>query len=330
MGVSSSLQFEVVANWEKLPQGIRHGDVSGVAVDSADRVYLLTRFDARVIVYNANGDFIDAWGEEAFKRPHGITLAPDNTVYIADDAGHIIHRFSSSGELIGRIGTGIPAETGFDTSLPNLYARTGTIRGGGPFNMPTKVAVAPSGDVFVSDGYGNCKVHRFSPDGRLLASWGEPGSGPGQFRCPHGVSIHPDGRVIVSDRENDRLQLFTLDGVFLEAWDQVQRPCDVAFDGDGFIYVAELSRDPKERSWMHGVPDAELPGRVTVLDPNGRIMTRWGGGPPCAAGNFSAPHSVAVDSHGDLYVGEVSFTRTRAGLGSSPEDCHSVQKFIRR
>ena len=102
------------------------------------------------------------------------------------------------------------------------------------------MALAADGSLYISDGYGNARVHKFSSDGRHLFSWGEPGAGPGQFHLPHGIAVGPDGTVVVADRENSRLQFFSPDGRFLREWTEIARPCQVAIDARGIVYVAEL------------------------------------------------------------------------------------------
>src|SRR5207248_6491697 len=147
-------------------------------------------------------------------------------------------------------------------------------RAGPPFHYPTNLAVGPSGDLYVTDGYGNARVHRFAPDGRLLQSWGEPGGGPGQFRVPHGLAVDEDGTVYVADRENSRVQLFTADGVYRGAWTDVARPCQVFVDGAGAVYVAELGFRAGRWPWM-GPPEAgAVGGRLSVFDRNGRLLAR--------------------------------------------------------
>jgi DNA-binding beta-propeller fold protein YncE len=176
-------------------------------------------------------------------------------------------------------------------------------------------------------------VHRFTADGELLHSWGEPGSGPGQFRLPHGIRIASDGRVLVADRENDRIQAFDPDGRYIEQWTDVQRPCDLAIDRNGLVYVAELWRPRGKKSFVHGVAAEDQPGRVSVLDPRGRPLARWGAssGPRHAPGNFIAPHAIALDSRGDVYVAEVTYSfGIRPGWVSPEHGAHQIQKFIRR
>jgi DNA-binding beta-propeller fold protein YncE len=324
MIAAEKLHYEVVPGWEQLPAGFTHGDCVGVDVDSQDNVYVFTRYQPRVIVYSRDGAFLRSWGEELFTpRPHGLTVGPDDRVYCVDEGSHCIYQFSPTGERLMTIGTpGMASDTGYDGSLKS-------IRGGPPFNKPTNLAVAPNGELYVSDGYGNCKVHRFSDTGELIQSWGESGAGPGQFHLPHGIGVAADGRVFVADRENDRVQIFSPEGRFLEQWTDVQRPTNFDFDREGRIYVSELWWPIGQRSQMHGEIREDQPGRVSVFDSEGRLLARWGGLDRSAAGNFAAPHDICVDSRGDVYVGEVTQT-FGVSAGLVPPDCHSLQKFRRR
>ena len=317
------LSYTVVEGWEQLPAGIIHKDVVGLGVDSRDRLFMLTREQAQVLIYNRDGSFVGAWGEGFFTpRTHGLTIGPDDAVYIVDEGSQVVYKFTPGGELLLTIGTkGVASDTGYDgRSLESI------VRGGPPFNRPTNVAVAANGDLYVSDGYGNARVHRFTAGGELIQSWGEPGNGPGQFNLSHGVAVAPDGRVFVADRENDRVQIFSPDGAYLEEWRQVQRPTNVEFGAGGRVYVSELWRRPGERSMLDGSVPGDLPGRVSVLDLQGNLLARWGGPDKCAPGNFVAPHDLCVDSHGDVYVGEVTWT-FGVRPGHVPEDCHTLQKF---
>lgn len=322
---TNELRYAVVADWEQLPDGFSHGDVVGVGVDSRDRVHLLTRRESRVLVYERDGTFVRSWGEELFTpRTHGLTVAPDDTVYCVDEGRQVIYHFSATGELLHTIGTpDVSSDTGYDGS--SLASIT---RGGPPFNKPTNLAVAPSGDLYVSDGYGNARVHRFRADGQLIQSWGEPGVGAGQFNLPHGIAVAADGRVLVADRENDRIQFFGPEGDYLTEWTDVQRPTNLALDNEGRVYVAELWHHPGDRSPRLGVIAEDQPGRVSVYDRTGAVLARWGGPDRCAPGNFVAPHDICVDSHGDIYVGEVTWT---FGVlpGWVPDGCHMLQKFAR-
>jgi sugar lactone lactonase YvrE len=334
--INSTPSFEVVDGWEQLPAGYEHPDVADVAVDSIGRVYLFCRAAHPVLVYESDGRFVRSWGEGLFTmRAHGITVAPDDTIWFTDDGDHTVRRFTSDGRLLQAIGTsGVASDTGYDgTSVTSIA------RGGPPFNRPTNLAVAPNGDLYVSDGYGNARVHHFSADGELRGSWGGPGTGPGQFMIPHGVAVHPDGRVFVCDRENDRVQIFSPDGEFLGQWTDVQRPTKLVFDRRGLAIVAELTWRKGLRSFRNGPISRHRPSRIAMVDPSGTVIARlgdagpidetWGAADPCRAGNFCAPHGLALDPNGDLYVAEVTWT-IGASKGLVGRDCHTLQKFAAR
>jgi len=270
---------------------------------------------------------VTAWGEGLFVRPHGIFIGPDAAVYCTDDHDHTVRAFTPAGHLLLTLGTsGRPSDTGA-TSIDYRTIR----RAGPPFHYPTNLALGPAGDLYVTDGYGNARVHRFAPDGRLLHSWGEPGSGPGQFHVPHGLAVDADGTVYVADRENSRLQLFTADGVYRGEWTDVARPCQVFIDRQGgWVYVAELGF--RAGRWPGtGPPEPGAPGgRVSVFDRSGALQARWGGGAnPCAPGDFFAPHGIWVDSRGDVYVAEVAMS-AGGRAGAVPASCHTLQKFVRQ
>jgi hypothetical protein len=201
--------------------------------------------------------------------------------------------------------------------------------------MVTNVAVAESGEMFISDGYGNARVHRFSPSGELLSSWGEPGSGPGQFNLPHSIAVDRSGRVYVADRENNRIQIFSSDGEFQTIWDWVNRPDDLFIDEQENLYVAELGWNTPHREVPHfcfskHAPIGHAPiARVTICDLDGHIQTQIGGyGDPLLPGNFIVPHGIWADSRGDFYVGEV-VKASGAADHYAPLTCHAFQKFIR-
>jgi len=323
--ITSTPSFEVVAGWEQLPTGYQHPDVADVAVDSGGRVYLFCRSEHPVLVYERDGRFVRSWGEGVFTmRAHGITMAPDDTIWFTDDGDQTVRRFTRDGRLLQTVGTsGLASATGYDGK-----SVTSISRGGLPFNRPTNLAVAPNGDLYVSDGYGNARVHHFSSGGELRRSWGEPGTGPGQFMIPHGIAVHEDGRVFVCDRENDRIQIFSPDGEFLAEWTDVVRPMQVVVAPSDRVFVVEVGWRAGLFPWQTA-PGPNPPGaRLSVFDREGQLLARWGEGDPCATGNFFAPHDVCLDTHGDLYVGEVVMS-AGGNRGAVPPDCHALQKFVR-
>jgi DNA-binding beta-propeller fold protein YncE len=300
--------------------------VAAVAADRRDRVYVFSRSEHRVLVFERDGTFLGAWGEGQFRRPHGIFVGPDDAVYCTDDLGHTVSKFTPEGMLVATLG---PAGRASDTGATSMDYRT-VVRAGPPYHYPTNLAVGPEGSLYVSDGYGNARVHKFAADGRLLLSWGEPGGGPGQFRLPHGIAVDGQGVVYVADRENSRIQLFTPDGAYLAEWTDVARPCQVFIDREANVYVAELGF--RAGIWPGtAAPGPDAPGgRVSIFDRAGKLLARWGGGrSPCAPGDFFAPHGIWVDGHGDIYVAEVVMS-AGGNRGLVSPDCHALQKFVRR
>jgi DNA-binding beta-propeller fold protein YncE len=323
---SSAWIFAANAHWATVPTPWTWTEVTAVAVDSRDRVFVFNRGDHPLMVFDRHGSFLSSWGEGLFARPHGITIGPDDCVYCTDDLDHTVKKFSSDGRLLLTLGkSGRPSDTGA-TSIDYRTIR----QSGAPFYFPTNVAIGLNGEIFVTDGYGNARVHKFSPDGLLLLSWGEPGGEPGQFRVPHGIACDRNGVIYVADRENSRIQMFSPEGEFLDQWTDIARPCQVAFDQLGNLYVAELGY----RAGMWPGTVAPTPhatgGRVSIFDPQGRLLARWGGGEnPTAPGDFFAPHDIRVDSHGDVYVSEVVMS-AGGNRGLVAPDCHSLQKFTRQ
>jgi DNA-binding beta-propeller fold protein YncE len=315
--------YEADDRWAKLPSGWGWTEVAAVATDRRDRIYVFSRGDHPVMVFARDGTFLASWGEGLFNRPHGITIGPDDGVYCTDDRDHTVRKFTPEGKRLLTLGTsGQPSDTGA-TSMDFRTIR----RAGPPFHYPTNLAVSPEGDLYVSDGYGNARIHKFAPDGQLLFSWGEPGTGPGQFRLPHGIAVDRQGTVYVADRENSRIQLFTPAGQFLSEWTDVARPCQVFLDATDNVFVAEVGF--RAGMWPGtSAPSADSPGgRVSFFDSQGRLRARWGGGTnPCAPGDFYAPHGICLDSHGDIYVAEVVWS-AGGNRGLVPADCHALQKF---
>lgn len=284
-------RYESLQEWAKLPdeEGWDLIEVSGVAVDSNDNVYLLNRGQHPVIVLDRDGNFLRSWGEGEFDgRAHGICAGPDDSIWTVNDNQHCVKKYTTDGKLMLTIGKEYePAEKW----------------SGNPFNRPTNVGISPTtGDVYITDGYGNSRVHRYAPDGRHIASWGEAGVGPGQFQIPHNVIVDADEHVFVNDRENSRVQVFDNHGDLQEIWPYLYRPQALAMDGNGLIYVGEQIQI--QELFDHPA----LGHRLNVLSHDGKLLAHLGA-PERGDGprEFIAPHGMAADSQGNLYVGEVSF-----------------------
>lgn len=322
---SAGFTYTAVDDWARVPDGISWPEVAAVAIDSRDNVHVFNRGAIPVVVFDRDGTFLYSWGEGLFQRAHGITIGPDDAVYLTDDLDHTVHKFTLQGERIWTLGTsGQPSNTGA-TSIDYRTIR----RAGGPFYFPTNVALAPAGDLYVTDGYGNARVHKFSCDGQLLFSWGAPGNGPGEFHVPHGIAVDREGNVLVADRENSRIQVFSHTGEFIDEWREIARPCQVAVDSQGNCFVAELGY--RSGIWPGTAPPSAdaTGGRVSVFDSQGKQLASWGGGiNPTAAGDFFAPHDIALDSRGDIYVAEVVMS-AGGNRGMVAPSCHTLQKFVR-
>ena len=253
--------------WPTLPEGWSFYEVADVAVGPGDRVYVFNRGEHPMMVFEADGTFVTSWGEGVFTRAHGVTLGPDGNLYCADDDGHCIYICTLEGEVLSTIGTPAPAQSGL------------------PFNRPTKVAFDPeTGEMYISDGYGNARVHKYTPDGKLLFSWGEYGTDPGQFNLVHSIATDGAGRVYVADRENHRVQVFDAEGTFLEQWVNMYRPCGLHIDGRSGLRRptadppgGERRLSQHRRVRQRARPERAAPGQA------GRRAPRRGAGPVCRA-----------------------------------------------
>jgi DNA-binding beta-propeller fold protein YncE len=306
---SGEFRYELVEGWGKLPDGWTYKEAAAVGVDKKDQVYVFTRGEHPIIVFDREGNFLKSWGEGTFKRAHGITMGPDDTIYCTDDGDHTVRKCTLDGKVLFMLG--IPGK-------PAPY------QSGEPFNRCTHVALSPKNELYVSDGYGNSRVHKYSPDGKLLFSWGEPGSDPGQFNIVHNICTDGDGYVYVADRENHRVQVFDPNGKFETQWHNMHRPCALYMDRrrDSLCFIGELGP---------GMPvNKDIPNlgpRLSILTNKGKLLARLGdirGGE--ALGQFIAPHGLAMDSYGDIYVGEVSWTIMGQHL-EPPRELRSLQKL---
>ena len=271
---SGSYTYEVMENWASLPTGWTFGGVSAVATDSQDRVYAFQRKDPPILIFDKDGTFLSSWGTSTFADPHGINIVND-VIYVTDRNDHVALKFTLDGRPLLVVGTrGQASDTGAtkDIELPP--------RSAGPFNKPTEMMVAPSGDLYVTDGYRNSRVHRFSSQGALIDSWGQPGKeAPGEFHLPHSLWVDRQSQVYVCDRENSRIQVFTAAGKFLSQWRDIHKPTDIYFDATEIAYVSE-----------------QRPS-ISVLEKTGKVLARF---ETAASG-----HGLWVDSAGNIYLASV-------------------------
>ena len=268
--------YTYIQDWAKMPAGQSLGTVSAIATDSQDRVYAFQRAEPPVVIFNRNGEFLSSWGNGNFVDPHGLFIK-DDIVYLTDREGSTAMRYTLDGKPLQIIGTlGEYSDTGCEV--------TGAVcpRSAGPFNYITEMVPHPSGDLYISDGYRNARVHRFSKDGTLVSSWGEPGKGgPNEFHLPHSLMVGQDGRIYLCDRENSRIQVFSAEGEYITMWTDMQRPLDISQDLEGNFVISERVREDGG------------PAQMSVLDGEGNVLARW---PSRSA------HGSWVDAHGDIYL----------------------------
>lgn len=303
-------RFRPEPEWADIPEEIALGDVAGVAVDDSDQVYLFNRGSDPVVVLDRSGTFLRSWGHGQFTNPHGAHIGPDQCIYLTDNGDHTVRKFSLDGRLLLEIGDpGKPAD----------------FMSGKPFCKCTHTALSPSGDIYVSDGYGNACVHKFSSGGKHLFSWGTPGTAPGEFNLPHNICCDPDGWVYVADRENSRIQVFDGEGRYETQINNMHRPSGFALTPGSCPHciVGELAPYlPVNRAFPNIGP------RVSVLDTKGAVLSRIdrGVGAGLEPGQFASPHSIALNSTGDMFVGDVVATDWNALFPDKPKPS-SMRRF---
>ncbi len=290
---SGEYEYECIHDWGDLPDHIAYGNTHGVAVDSQGRIYIKhtvhesSRSPDSIVVFDENGKFVRSWGAAFKGGAHGLTLVRENGqeyLYLCDTVRHLVVKTTLEGETVWE--RGCPPETGG-------YKKDDEF-------VPTNVAVAPDGTVFVADGYGRNYIHRFRSDGTYLSTFGGTGARPGHMRTPHGLIVDtrkPEPVLLVADRGNSRLQSFTLEGEHLGfVTEELRAPCHFDIRGDVLL-----------------IPD--LQSRVTLFDRNDKLLTHLGDGTNYVGirdkdrsaftpGQFVAPHGAAFDAKGNIFVAE--------------------------
>jgi len=289
-----------------LPEGHLLGLCAGVGVDSHNRVFVFHRCERKwttpfpkepiaadtvSVIDGASGKLITSWGRGQFNMPHGLTVDRGDNLWLTDVGLHQVFKFTADGKPLLTLGT--RSEPGADQSH---------------FNLPTDVAVLPDGSFYVSDGYKNTRVVKFTADGRYEFEWGGKGDAPGQFNLPHGIVVDGRGRALVCDRTNSRLQIFDAHGKFLDQWKgpHIGRPYGVDVGPNGHVFIIDGGEPSLKQSDR---------GKAVELDENGQVLDTFGSfgtGP----GQFQMGHDIAVGPDGSVYVAE--------GTGAR------VQKFVKR
>jgi sugar lactone lactonase YvrE len=305
--------YRTAEQWYQLPEGRTMGSTSSVAVTPDGHIWIAERCGvnscagsdlAPVLEFAPSGKLLRSLGAGMFIFPHSITFDKDGSFWITDGQGrdgkgHQAIKFSPAGKVVMTLGKAGVAGDGPDT-----------------FNQPNSLAIAPNGDLFVSDGHtvgrGNARVVKFSKDGKFIRQWGGHGSAPGQFEMPHTLAFDSKGRLFVGDRGNSRIQIFDQDGKFLAEWKQFSRPSGIYIDRNDVMYVTDSESTNKEGygnnpGWKRGIRiGSARDGSVTAFIPD----------PSPGTGATSGAEGVAADAQGNVYGAEVG-----------PKD---VKKYVRK
>ena len=266
------IKFAPQSDFPKLPPEVVLGKCSAVAINSKGEIYLFHRGPHPVLCVDAAGKLLRSWGDEEIGVPHGLRIDRQDNVWVTDMGRHRVLKFDPTGKLVLALGTG------------QAGARNDQ------FDRPTDVAFGPNGDVFVSDGYGNNRVMKFTAAGRFIKSWGSKGTNVGEFDLPHAIAIDSKNRLLVGDRGNERIQLFDTEGKFLEQWPGFV-PYGIAINGGNQVFVADADAN-----------------QVLRLNESGKVQQHWGN-KGSGLGEFDVPHMLAFDAAGNLFVAEVGNMR---------------------
>lgn len=289
--VNLATSYQVDPTWPQRPAGMEWGGMPGVAVDRQDRVWIFTRAKPPVQVYDARGKFLFGWGEDLVGVSHQIRFDQQGNVWLADVGKHVVMQCTPDGKLLKTLGT--PGEAGDDERH---------------LNKPTDMAILPSGDVFVSDGYGNARVVHFDKNGKFVKAWGKLGTAPGEFSIPHSIVADSQGRLYVADRNNNRVQVFTQDGKLLDVWSNLLVPWSFWISQTDDIWVcgsAPMTWRPEDK--VLGCPPKDQ--LVMKFDPSGKLRMLWtlpkGEDGKEKPGDVNWLHSLALDSQGNVYVVDI-------------------------
>ena len=304
--------YELVTNWPQLPEEFELSQPGGIGIDTSQNIFVFHRPGRRwklleeefpdslisantILMIDRNtGKIMKAWGAGLFIMPHGLTVDRLNNVWVTDVGLHQIFKFSHDGKLLMKLG---------EARIPGNDSLH--------FNRPTDVAVAEDGSFYVSDGYRNSRVVKFSKDGKYLFSWGTKGNRPGEFNIPHAVDLDADGNVYVADRENKRIQEFDANGKFLKEWKDksMEKLYSVAIDRKNqHVFAVDYLI----------VLDVMVKGsNIIQFDRKGNLITQFG-----RAGSYQGPvcryHDLAIDNEGNIYVGDILGNRIQKFKRISP------------
>lgn len=249
---------------------------TGVAVNSQGHIFAFNKGNRQLMEFDADGNYLRSLGHGIFKDPHGLRIDSEDNIWTTDLEAHLVLKMSPQGSVLMVLG---------ENGTSGLYNET---RQSIQFFKPADVAFGANGDIYVADGYGNHRVVRLDKDGNLIKAWGKQGSENGNFDNPHNIVIDQEGLVYIADRNNSRIQVFSREGEFKEAWTNLGKPWGLAISKESHIYMTD--------------GDGE---KMLKLDRKGNILGEYKAGPGTQTGQFRAAHGIAVGLKGELYVTEV-------------------------
>jgi sugar lactone lactonase YvrE len=272
------LDYVAVPDPLPIPAGTTMGAPASVAFDAKGHLWVLTRGPQPLFEFDANGAFVRAFGEGLFTRTHGLRFDADGNIWVSDVGAHIVVKMNPAGQTL--LTLGVKGE-------PGVWDEAAGSR---RLNQPNDVAFGRGGEVFVVQGHtpgadGDPRVLKFDRTGRFLKSWGGKGKTPGKFEVAHGIAIDAKGLLWVTDRENQRIQIFDADGGFVREIKYAGLPCALDI-GSQYIYM------------VNG-----FAGQVLRLDLNGTVLAATGK-PGKGAGEFGEAHFITVSPKGDLFVAD--------------------------
>ena len=296
-------EYTVDPTWPKRPADFGpKAAVPSVAVDRQDRIWCLERGQVPVQVYTRDGDLVKSWGQDQFKGPHSLRFDRQGNVWIADFLAHVVRKLTPEGRLLLTLGT--PGQPGADATH---------------FAGPTDTAITPSGEVFVTDGYGNRRVVHFDAQGKFVKAWGAYGGGAGQFCLPHQIVVDSRGTLYVADRNSGRIQLFDQQGKFLDQWTNVIMPWGLWISDRDELWVCGSSPQWWRKDGQYPPPKDQLMMRFST---DGKLRQLWTV-PVCRDGEEQPGqcnwlHAVALDSQGNIYTGEINGKRAQKFVRAVP------------
>ena len=322
--------YQTISNYFKLPEGRPWGSTSAVDIDKDGKsIWIAERCGANkcadaggkmspldpVLKFDSTGKLVKSFGAGMIAFAHGIHVDRDGNIWVTDandnrpqaargqppsttpaTVGHQVIKFSPDGKVLMRLG-----KAGVAGAPPEALTE------------PNDIVTAPNGDIFVAEGHSGqnanaapdtvARISKFTKDGKFIKSWGKLGSGPGEFKTPHGLAIDSRGRLFVADRGNVRLQLFDLDGTFLLETRQFSRLSGIFIDKNDTLYGADSESSPTSHpgNWKRGIRI----GSAKDLTVSYLIPDPANPDPATTTAGTSAAEGVAVDGAGNIYGAEV-------------------------